>query len=503
MNKLYEIRKRVADYIKQNNMIEHGDVIAAGVSGGADSMCLLSLLLDLRDIWDIEVVAVHIHHGIRGQAADGDMEYVKEFCRLRGIEFAGFYFDIPAIALENHLSEEEAGRLKRYEAFNQVCERKMAEGRSCKIAVAHNMDDNSETFLFNLFRGTGLTGLTGIRPVRDRIIRPVLCLSRKDIEEYLSEKEIEYKTDATNLETDYTRNKIRLKLLPYIEENINDGVRGNINRASEMLTEVSSYMEKQALSAYYKNINTDNDNEQIDISEKLWKEDNIIVKMVIRMAVEKAAGRLKDITSRHIESVLQLGRKQVSRSVDLPYDIRAIRTYEGITLKKKRQQGHTEIQRDKSLAKTLNMKEDKLNIEFLINELASNELSEGKYRLELKEGDMTFSIEKNTSLDLSEKGYTKLMNCDILKDKLSVRHRQSGDYMIIDSAGRKKKLKDMLIDLKIPREDRDHILLLAKGHEILWIVGYRMSERCKVDKTASEIYRVAFIPKLKRKEKYE
>ena len=333
MNKLYEIRKRAADYINHNNMIDREDVIVTGVSGGADSMCLLSLLLDLRDMWNIDVVAVHIHHGIRGQAADDDMEYVKEFCRLKGIEFEGFYFDIPAIALEKHISMEEAGRLKRYEAFNQVRERKKSEGRKCKIAVAHNMDDNSETFLFNLFRGTGIKGLMGIRPERDGIIRPVMCLDRNDILEYLLEKKIEYRTDETNLETDYTRNKIRLRLIPYIEENINDGAKANINRTAAMLTEINNYMEKQALTVYSKNISTENDKKCINISENLWKEDNIIVRMVIRMAVEKAAGRLKDITSRHIESIAELGNNQVSRAVDLPYNLRAVRTYNGITLK--------------------------------------------------------------------------------------------------------------------------------------------------------------------------
>lgn len=109
MDKLYEIRKKAADYIKRNNMIDYEDVIVTGVSGGADSMCLLSLLLDLRNIWNIDIVAVHVHHGIRGQSADDDMEYVKEFCMLKGVEFEGFYFDIPAIAIEKHISQEEAG----------------------------------------------------------------------------------------------------------------------------------------------------------------------------------------------------------------------------------------------------------------------------------------------------------------------------------------------------------------------------------------------------------
>lgn len=488
MDKLYEIRKKAADYIKRNNMIDYEDVIVTGVSGGADSMCLLSLLLDLRNIWNIDIVAVHVHHGIRGQSADDDMEYVKEFCMLKGVEFEGFYFDIPAIAIEKHISQEDAGRIKRYEALNRVCERKKSEGRKCKIAVAHNMDDNSETFLFNLFRGTGIKGLTGIKPARNNIIRPVMCLDRNTILEYLTEKKIEYRTDETNLETDYTRNKIRLKLLPYIEENINDKAKININRTAAILTEINGYMEKQAFNVYNKNINTGKNKKDIIISENLWREDNIIVKMVIRMAIERAAGRLKDITSRHIESIAELGNNHVSRTVDLPYNLRAVRTYEGITLKEV-----NKLKKEEQYGRS----EDK-GIEFCLDEM-----SDGSYGVETDEGVLTFYIEKNTSLDLSEKGYTKLMNCDILKSKLSVRHRRGGDYMVIDSGGRKKKLKDLLIDLKIPREERDRLWLLAAGSEILWIIGHRMSERCKVDKSASKIYRVTFTEKQRRMEENE
>ncbi len=489
MDKLYEIRKKTADYIKRNNMIDYGDVIVTGVSGGADSMCLLNLLLDLRNVWNIDITVVHVHHGIRGQAADDDMEYVKQFCRLKGIEFEGFYFDVPAIALEKRMSQEEAGRIKRYEALNQVCERKKLSGRKCKIAVAHNMDDNSETFLFNLFRGTGIKGLEGIKPARDNIIRPVMCLDRGAILEYLAESKTEYRTDETNLETAYTRNKIRLKLLPYIEENINERAKANINRTAAMLSEINSYMEKQALKAYNKNINTDRDKKNINISDKLWREDKIIVRMVIRMAVEGAAGRLKDITSRHIESIAELGNNHVSRMVDLPYNLKAERTYKGITLKRVNKLKKEEEQ---------NKESEDTEIGFCLDGL-----SEESYKVNMSEGTLTFTVEKNTSLDLSEKGYTKLMNCDILKSKLSVRHRRSGDYMVIDSDERKKKLKDMLIDLKIPREERERLWLLAAGQEILWIVGYRMSERCKVDKSASMACRVTFVGKRQRMEKNE
>lgn len=467
MDKLYEIRKKVSDYIKLNSMISPKDTIVAGVSGGADSMCLLNLLLDMRDEYEIRIIAVHIHHGIRGAEADEDMQFTEDFCKKHNVEFYGERFDIPTFAKEKHLSSEEAGRLKRYETFNRVLNQCNNTSYG-KIAVAHNMDDNTETFLFNLFRGTGLTGLTGIRPVRGNIIRPVLCLSREEILAYLKEKNVTYRTDCTNEQTEYTRNKIRLKLLPYIKENINEGAKANINRTAVMLGQMADYMERQAEEMYKKYVK---ENEKgCLLGTGLWEQDKVIVSMVIRKAIEKTAGRLKDITSLHIESIVGLGNNTVSKSVDIPYGIKAQKTYDGVNLFKENKNYEQIYEQD---------------INFKLEDILNNEGMVETYK-----GKVSFVIEKNKCIDLREKIYTKLMDYDILNGDLSIRNRKAGDYMIIGNAGQKKKLKDLLIDLKIPREQRDSLLLLAKGQEILWIIGYRMSERCKITEETTKILKV-------------
>lgn len=462
MDKLYEIKKKVADYIKINRMLERGDVVAAGVSGGADSMCLLNILMDMRETYDLRIAVVHVHHGIRGSEADGDMEYVESFCREHMVEFYGVRYDIPGIARENHLSGEEAGRIKRYETFETVL-RQLGAGNTGKIAVAHNMEDSSETFLLNLFRGTGLKGLAGIQPARGQVIRPVRCLTRQEILQYLEEKGVSYRTDSTNSETDYTRNRIRLRLLPYIRENINAGAVSNISRAADMLGEISSYMDRQAAAAYGRYAVYNREKGQCRISMALWQEDGIIIKMVIRMAVEAAAGRLKDITALHIESIAELAANTVSKAVDIPYGLRAVRTYEGVVIGRREER-----------------QADFENVIDISRLTAGDGDGESCVEVAAGGGILTFCIEKNKCIDLTENLYTKWMDYGILKDKLSVRSRRAGDYMVIGAGGQRKKLKDILIDLKIPRDERDNLILLAKGQEILWIVGVRMSERCKI-----------------------
>lgn len=471
MSRLYEIRKKVVDYIKLNRMIEHGDIVAAGVSGGADSMCLLNILMDIRQEYGLKIVAVHVHHGIRGEEADGDMAYVEGFCVEHDIEYRGIKYDIPDIVKREHLSSEEAGRIKRYEAFNNVLEEKKGGMGKGKIAVAHNMDDNSETFLLNLFRGTGPAGLGGIQPVRGNVIRPVLCLTREEILTYLKEKGIVYRTDCTNEETDYTRNKIRLKLMPYVKENINEKAMVNINRAAVMLSDVNDYMEKQAEKAYKKYVIYDEKN-ICTLKSELWEEEKVIVRMAVRKAVEKTAGRLKDITSSHVESITGLGNNTVAKSVNIPYGIRAVRTYDGVRLERIKEGGDERIS-------------SHIDINFNLDDILDNA---GSTHMK-----MSFTVEKNKNIDLNEKLYTKWMDYDILKDNLSIRSRKPGDYMVIGEKGQKKKLKDLLIDMKIPREDRDKLVLLAKGPEILWIAGIRMSESCKITEATEKIIRVDYI----------
>ena len=211
-------------------MLQPGDRVVAGVSGGADSVCLLFLLLEWRREFPLDIAVVHVNHGIRPEAGE-DARYVEKLCGEHRIPFFLTEADVRQRSILEKCSEEEAGRRTRYEAFDKAAE----EWGATKIAVAHNSNDRSETQLFHLFRGSGIRGLASILPVRGRIIRPILCLERWEIEDFLTQQGIFYCKDATNDEDDYTRNRIRHHILPYAEQNIARGCVAHMNQTAEML----------------------------------------------------------------------------------------------------------------------------------------------------------------------------------------------------------------------------------------------------------------------------
>ena len=229
-------------FIRKENMIQKGDHILAGVSGGADSVCLLVLLHSLMDELSFKLSVLHVNHGIRQEASE-DADYVKTLCDNYKVPFYLEEIDVPGMTRELSIGEEEAGRLARYDLFYK----KMDEIGAGKLAVAHNMNDQAETFIMNLARGSGLRGLSGIRAVRDKIIRPLLMTSREDIEAYLQDQNILFKTDATNLEDGHTRNRIRHHILPYMTRDINSETLSHISRAAAELSYAQEYIESQAV----------------------------------------------------------------------------------------------------------------------------------------------------------------------------------------------------------------------------------------------------------------
>ena len=329
MNELIKVRK----YMEQFNMAEKGESVIVGVSGGADSVCLYKILLDLKNYFDIDIIAVHIHHGIRGEEADRDMNFVENMCKNDGVKFRCYKYDVPGYAKTNGLSEEEAGRTLRYKAFDEVAKELISNGRSVKIAVAHNRNDSAETFIHNLCRGSGLKGLAGIPYKNGSIIRPVLCLTREEIEMYLSEHNITHIDDSTNFTEDYTRNKIRHRVLPYLSENINDNSISHICQAADELREIEDYL-SEVTNYMYENIVSEHNN-CIYINRKaLACEKEIIQKRIVRACIEKAAEKLKDITRKHIEDVIDLCGRQTGRYIMLPYGIIARVQYDNIIIER-------------------------------------------------------------------------------------------------------------------------------------------------------------------------
>lgn len=230
--------KKIKEYADKWNMLEAGDKVVAGVSGGADSICLLFVLMELQKEIPFELTAVHVNHGLRAEAADRDEAYVRELCETYRIPCVSYRENVELIAKNRKQSLEEAGREVRREAFRRT----MESWGGTKIALAHHKNDNAETFLMNLARGSGLKGLGGMLPVNGTIIRPLLAAERQEIEQYLKENGIAYCTDETNKSDDYTRNRIRNHMIPLLEDGVNKRAVAHISDTMERLREVQEFL---------------------------------------------------------------------------------------------------------------------------------------------------------------------------------------------------------------------------------------------------------------------
>ena len=237
-----EILETIREFIREHDMLVPGDRVIIGLSGGADSVSLLMILSELKKELNIELFAVHVHHGLRGKEADRDSAYAQELSENLGVPFVCVHANVAEYARVNGVSEEEAGRHLRY----RILEEQRLFRHAAKIAVAHHADDQVETVLYNLFRGSGLKGLGGMRPVRDAVIRPLLSVTRKEILAYLEEKEISYCEDSTNSGTDYIRNRLRHEIIPAVRERINEGAPSNILQAAKTAAAADACFERTA-----------------------------------------------------------------------------------------------------------------------------------------------------------------------------------------------------------------------------------------------------------------
>ena len=462
------MENKVLNYIKENKMIKAGETVVVGVSGGADSVCLLHMLSKYRKLFDVKLLAVHIHHGIRGESADRDAAFVEEICGREDIPFFLYKYNIPALAKEKGMSDEEAGRYARYEAFSK-CLSENCGASNGKIAVAHNKDDLAETMLFNLFRGAGVKGLKGITAIRDNIIRPVLCLERREIEEYIRINDLKYIVDETNLTEDYTRNKIRLNIMPQIKEAINSQAVAHMEATAANLTEIDDYMESQCEMEMARIVKLRGQGVFID-GEGLENIHKALQRYIVKKCIYQVAGKAKDISSVHINSVMQLFNMTVGKKISLPYDIIAVKEYDGVHIYTSKE--------DNSIKRN----------EFLAVDIKAT----GEYIFDDGKVEACLIVEEDSYNEgiFQENKYTKWIQCDIMKFNLQLRTRRQGDYIIVDEKGSKKKLKDFFIDIKVPKEKRDDILLLANGSEIVWIVGYRLNYRYRVRDKQAKIYKL-------------
>ena len=321
--------KNVLEFIKKNRLIENGERILIGLSGGADSVCLTHILYSLKSELNIELFAAHVNHGIRGEEAKRDEEFAKNFAKSLDIPIFIKHADVITEAKNRGVSEEMCGRQIRYEFFEET----VKEHNINKIATAHNKNDTVETVLMNFIRGSSLAGLCGIPAKRGNIIRPILPLTREAIIAYVNENKLDYVTDSTNLETVYTRNKIRLDLIPYLEQHFNTNFTNTVYHSSDVLYREHQFLEEKAR-AIYQQVATEGDSSVMLSLAPLLENEDVMVKRTIRYAYYQMCCSGECISYRQTERLYQLcidGKK--GKQISLPGGIVALLSGEFLVFK--------------------------------------------------------------------------------------------------------------------------------------------------------------------------
>jgi tRNA(Ile)-lysidine synthase len=488
-----EFEQKVRNFIAGHDLLRPDDKVCVGLSGGADSVTLLTVLKNLG----FDVMAVHVNHNLRGAESDADELFVRQLCGKMEVELFVYSYDIRRLAGEEGTGEEETGRMARHEAYSDC----VANHGATVIALAHHANDLAETFLFHASRGSSLRGLAGIRPSQVitprwisrgndhsssfRVVRPLLAVTRKEIEQYLTDRGQTWRTDSTNAETDAARNRLRNDVIPYLEKNINSAAVRHICDAAEDIAEADEYLraeaEKRESTVLELGDPEDAKNAEtapavrksgavfrrVLIRDNILKEPPVLRNYILMDAVTAVSGSAKDIGRMQLDQICDLFGSQTGSRLDLPYGVTAFRDYGGVTLIA---DGGS---RDGSPDDPVKITGDGI---FSWNGW--------KFRCEITDaqGRGPDKIERFT--------YTKFFDYDRILEGLVVRKRFRGDRITVTPEGGTKKISDYLINEKVPARERDSIPLLASGSRVHWVVGFRISEDAKVTAETKRILRI-------------
>ncbi len=473
MTKQSALTRRVKSYIQAHQMIQTESHILVALSGGADSVCLLRVLRELQAEWGISLSALHVHHGIRGTEADADAQFCQKLCEQWGVPCYVTQVDVPAVADAQKMSLEEAARLVRYQELEAYRKRL---GAAC-VAVAHHREDQAETVLWNLFRGSGLKGLGGMEPVNGTVIRPLLEVSKGEILTYLQNQALTWQQDGSNDGDDYTRNRIRHHILDYAARKVNPRAAAHICQAAQVASQADGYLRRLAQSWLEGHGRKEGDTMILEVGS-LRQEEEILQSYILREALRQCgdgAAELTDITARHMEAlqalVTDVPGGSAARQVDLSAEVVARRCYDRLLLERKNNGDDTALS-------SVAMEEVSVDLDLLWQRFVQDDdkpisVCFGGDRYELR----IFSCKKTQKIPTNQ--YTKWINYDKLERTLVFRARRTGDYILLPDGGR-KTVKSYMIDEKIPARERDRIPVIAQGSHVLWIAGYRLSEGAKI-----------------------
>ncbi len=450
-------------------MIDGNSGVIVGVSGGADSVCLLLLLSKMRSEMGFSLTAVHVEHGIRGEESLGDAAFVGQLCTGLGVNLKKYSVDAPAYSEKTGQSLEEASRRLRYESFLTACRECGAD----RVAVAHNADDCAETLLFNLVRGSGIRGMSGIRPVSPMpefdlweqadpasvqteagpaddisVIRPLLNVTREEIRKWLKENGQTWREDSTNTDISYSRNRIRLNIMPEFRR-INARAVFHMADLTRQFSEICDFLDEAALIGgqnAYQIVDDAGRGRRIEIYCERFKEIHpVLQKHLLIYLIGEETGSRKDIGSVHVDRMLDLIKGAPGRKISLPYKTEASRGTDSVILY------HEPITE-------------------AAGEYMHFEIDLAIPGVTVTPSGLIFKTEVLNCMDVSEKipkkTYTKWFDYDKIKNTVQLRSRRAGDYMQTTADGGHRSLKAYFIDEKIPRDRRDEICLLAAGSQI-------------------------------------
>jgi len=445
------LEKKVLDTINKYDMFSPGDKVVVGVSGGPDSIALLYILSKLKKELKISLYVAHLNHKIRGKDAERDMKFVEAFAKKLKLPITCRENNVKALAKKEKLSLEDAARRVRYKFYEDV----LNEVKASKIALGHTTDDNVETVLMRLVTGTGTRGLLGIPTKRGKIVRPLIDCWRREIESYCKKHKVKPRIDKSNYDAKYLRNKIRHRLLPVLES-INPNVKTAINNTIELLSSDYEYLMKMSIKALHgAMIKSTKGSIKLDIDKLLMYPDSIR-RYVLRVALEEVKGDLENITFTHIENILSKLPDDKKWELHLPSGIFVFGDGDEleISTSMSEEEGKIHFEYKLEVPGTVNIKEAGLKI--------NAEAVAIPKKLKLKDRNQAI-------IDLGKTGNT-----------LIVRSRNIGDRFSPFGIRGTKKLKDFLIDEKIPHKERDLIPILESRGKIVWVAGYRIDNAFRV-----------------------
>ena len=439
-----ELFREILNINKKYNLIESNDIIVVGFSGGPDSVFLVEMLKKLQHFFNFKIYLVHINHLLRGEDADSDENFSFEYAKKNNLEIFIKRIPIKEIAKEIGKTLEEVGREERYKFFSEIYEKVWAT----KIATAHNKDDQIETFLFRLIRGTSLQGLEGIKIKNNNVIRPISEIYKKDILEYLNKNEIQYKIDKTNFENEFTRNSIRLDLIPFIEERYNIKFKDKI---FSLIKEIRENNQNNSL-----NLSDYTDSENRIILEKTKFLSNFDKKNLLSLFLNK---KNIEVNRNKIDEISSLIKSNGTKKIDLDKSYRIVKDYTYLYIEDKKE-----------------------------NCVINNNVIQVKIPSEQIFDNFKITVSTVENLDIPKQKNQYLLDA-IYNDIIEVRYRKEGDRIFLGEK-HSKKIKEIFIDQKIPKDIRDRLPIFLYNNTIFWIYNVKKAYIPKINKNENKLIKV-------------